>query len=625
MRTQDAFKSVLFFSLLLFSLPFSASAAVFNVTTVEELRLALETAGMNGEDDLINIAPGIYETDGDTFTYAPVAAEDFSIEISGAGAELTILDGGGNDQVMNIDASGLTTDENINIDVNGITFRNGSSLSDGGGLFATAGDAFIEPTDPVITVEDCEFFNNETTSDGGGLCISGQIAVVTGNRFVGNSSDTGGGADIGGGGAIVTLEDNIFNDNDALSEGGGVSIGGGGLVAEIANNTFTDNTSEEGGGLDVGGGSAVVTMNANTFINNSSTLDGAGASISGGSLVALLTNNIFVGNETDADGGGAQILGGSITVTLVNNTFTLNIAAGVGGGLDIELLDDVAAANMYNNIVFNNTGGDIYVDDDGDENLVGAPVLLMNNDYSVFESLCENTVGCLPNITEMDNIDADPDFVNAVGGDVGIFGDSPVIDEGDPAAPGLPATDFLGNPRVIGLAPDIGAVEFTGAAATLNVSILKTSDVSSVPAGEEVEITYTVFVESDGDFNAQNVVVADELPSGASLVTASEDCIESVPGQVLCEIGTFLSGDDRTFTIVVSITPEGAELINEAIASFLGGENADTLVVSVTGGGGGNGGCSVAPADASSGAFPLYLLVPVFILIRKAWRRRKSE
>ena len=92
----------------------------------------------------------------------------------------------------------------------------------------------------------------------------------------------------------------------------------------------------------------------------------------------------------------------------------------------------------------------------------------------------------------------------------------------------------------------------------------------------------------------------------------------------MCDIGTFLSGDDRTFTIVVSVTPEGADLINEAIASFLGGENADFVVVSVTGGGGGGGGCSVAPAGAS-GAFPLYLLVPVFILIRKAWRRRKSE
>jgi uncharacterized repeat protein (TIGR01451 family) len=625
MRITNPYNIILFLPLLFFIiLPFGASAAVFNVTTEQELRLALETAGMNGEDDTINIAEGVYQTGGDTFVYDPDATEDFSLEVSGAGVGLTILDGGGTDQVMSLDASGVTTDENTDIDVNGITFRNGSTAEDGGGLFVRAGDVLLEPTDPVLTVEDCEFLGNEAVDDGGGLSISGQVMVVSGNRFTGNTADEGGGADLGGGGLEITLTNNIFNDNQALAEGGGASVGGGGLLAEVDGNTFTDNEAEEGGGLEIGGGSAIISLNANTFINNSTTLDGAGLSAAGGGLIALLTNNIFVGNNTQSDGGGAQVRGGGMTADLVNNTFTLNSASGDGGGLQVELLDDASVLNLYNNIVHNNTGGDIFVNDDFDGNLVGAAVLLMNNDYSDFMSLCEDTPGCVPDVTETDNIDENPDFVNAAAGNVGIFEDSPVINEGDGAAPDLPPTDFLGNPRVIGAAPDIGAIEFTGSPTTLNVSIVKTSDVNSVPAGEEVVIEYTIVVESDGDFNAQNVAVSDDLPQGASLESASEDCIEPVAGEVLCEIGTFESGDDRTFTVVISVTPQGADLINDAIASFLGGENSDFVVINVTGGGGGGGGCSVAAAG-STGALPLYLLIPVLIAARMIWRRAKCE
>jgi cysteine-rich repeat protein len=52
-----------------------------------------------------------------------------------------------------------------------------------------------------------------------------------------------------------------------------------------------------------------------------------------------------------------------------------------------------------------------------------------------------------------------PLFLNSSQGDLRISELSPCIDEGDPAAPGLPAIDFEGDPRVNGSAPDIGADE----------------------------------------------------------------------------------------------------------------------------------------------------------------------
>jgi hypothetical protein len=435
-------------------------AAIFNVTDEMELRDALDTAAMNNENDGIIISAGTYNTDGLTFSYLPIATEDFSLTISGVGAELTILDGGGVDQVLKIDADGVTEDDNSDINITSLTIQNGNSDDTGAGLFIRVGDGFAEPGDPEVTIENCKFMNNETLADGGGTDVSAPVMNLNNNTFTNNSAaNEGGGAILDRGSAVVALTDNIFTNNSS-SEGGGASISGGSLVAHLTGNTFTDNSADEGGGVDIGGGGASSTLESNAFINNSSTADGGGANISGGSATALLTNNIFVGNTADEDGGGANISGDSTGAT--NNTFTLNTASGVGGGVNIRAFEDASNVNVYNNIVFDNKDDDIFVNDDGNDNMVGADVMIFNNDFSVFTSLCEITGGCVPSISQGNNIDADPLFFNAMAGNVGISSESPVIDVGDPAAPFLPETDFLGNARIIGAAPDMGAIEFTG-------------------------------------------------------------------------------------------------------------------------------------------------------------------
>lgn len=64
------------------------------------------------------------------------------------------------------------------------------------------------------------------------------------------------------------------------------------------------------------------------------------------------------------------------------------------------------------------------------------------------------------------NIDADPCFVDAGGGDFRLSSDSPCIDAGDNSEPNLGATDMDGHPRIIdgdcndAEVVDMGAYEF---------------------------------------------------------------------------------------------------------------------------------------------------------------------
>jgi hypothetical protein len=57
------------------------------------------------------------------------------------------------------------------------------------------------------------------------------------------------------------------------------------------------------------------------------------------------------------------------------------------------------------------------------------------------------------------NVDADPLFVNAGGGDLRLLPGSPAIDAGKDSAVSGVATDLAGNPRISGPHVDMGAYE----------------------------------------------------------------------------------------------------------------------------------------------------------------------
>ena len=399
----------------------SSWAEVFDVNNETQLRTALTNAAGNDENDTINIAAGTYIVGASTFSYTPSlvpSEENFSLTIVGAGTGSTILDGGNTEQIMHIDATGLTDDANADITVTGITFWRGNDTT-----FGQSGGLWVWTSQADITVENCEFLENAGYYGGGALAISTMAfpPPLSGN---------------------VTFRNNVFRGNTATNRGGGAYGNSSSGTLTYSNNLFDGNTANSNGGGALGNSSEGV---------------------------VLFTNNVFTGNTATTNaGGGAKSYSHSGTITFTNNTFTGNTAGVYGGGLYISLYTDTATANIYNNIAWNNTtagsGNDIYVEDDGDGAGGIATVNLYNNDYGPGANDFAIEVGG-GTFHSGDNITTDPLFVDVSdpdpsNWDLHITSGSPCRDSGTASAPSLPATDVDGEPRTGGSAPDIGADEF---------------------------------------------------------------------------------------------------------------------------------------------------------------------
>jgi uncharacterized repeat protein (TIGR01451 family) len=92
--------------------------------------------------------------------------------------------------------------------------------------------------------------------------------------------------------------------------------------------------------------------------------------------------------------------------------------------------------------------------------------------------------------------------------------------------------------------PEIGSAD---------LSISKTTNATTFTPGQE--ITYTITVGNAGPLTATGITVEDELPSGASLVSASgDDAVCSGTATVTCTIAALAAGESTTITLVVVAT-----------------------------------------------------------------------
>lgn len=293
--------------------------------------------------------------------------------------------------------------------------------SQGGGV-ATAIGTFSR-------FRDCLFDANTGVEGGGGLlCVLGSKVLLESCRFVGNTAYGGGGVSIGDD-SQATVRRSVFTGNSAT----GVAGGGGGInlfasTADVVASIFDDNCGSGDGGAVVAGGDSVLTLQNSTFTGNDA---------------PLLEGRAF---------GGAICAWGS-SVTVFNCVLHANTAID-GPAFGLILPPDWASPSPMvvtasRSLIQDGQLG-VFIQDPND------PSFVVN--WSV------------------DNFDADPLFVDALGPDgLPWTGDedlhlqpgSPCIDAGDPAYVAQPGeTDIDGDPRVLdgdvdGVAViDIGADEF---------------------------------------------------------------------------------------------------------------------------------------------------------------------
>jgi hypothetical protein len=237
-------------------------------------------------------------------------------------------------------------------------------------------------------------------------------------------------------------------------QGEGTAIGHDGVFCDDSTVTLRDTTIERMG---VPRSAAIVASNCELRIERSRVRYNAGFAISSDSSSAVvIRSSLFEANTS-----GGFVFSGPYDVrnsVFLRNSTMDNYDSVFRGNPDVG----VPVVIAFNTFV-ENYGGFVSIVQCYGTSTVRSNVFLGNRTMLSAEqqmfSQCTTVTGNYgDNIVEPDNMVGDaPGFVSLATDDFHLVAGSPLIDRGDPAY--ASETDFDGNPRTAGAAPDIGAFE----------------------------------------------------------------------------------------------------------------------------------------------------------------------
>ena len=256
-------------------------------------------------------------------TYAENLVLRFDLNISGAGAETTILEGRNHHAVVSIPG------RKTRVSLAGLTIRNGTDFDGcGGGI---GNDGILEASDLIITdnVSNGEIADN---ASGAGICNNGTVilerSTVSRNGTRGSYYASGSGILNNG---MMTIEDSTIanNSSDATDTYGAGIYNGDTLLINrgtIAGNHTGVGAYTEGGGIDSTGN---VTINNSTIVANGSEGGQGGGIATSYSGTLTISNSTISGNSAEWGSGGIS----SDTLVVIRNSIIAGNGTNCSGGI----------------------------------------------------------------------------------------------------------------------------------------------------------------------------------------------------------------------------------------------------------------------------------------------------
>jgi PKD repeat protein len=466
---------------------------------------------------------------------------------SSAGPLVTVIDGSGSSGsvVTAVNGEGPATV------LEGFTITGGNALEGGG----------MRNVGSSPTVRDCIFSGNTASDRGGGMYNRAGSPTIIGTHFKLNSATA-----MGGGvfnlEASPTILDSRFTQNTA-NKGGGMRNYLNSHPT-VTNCVFDDNhAEEEGGGMDNRKNSNPVVTSC-LFVGNSALSGGAmhnyvGKAAANGN--PTLVNVVMVGNSA-SEGGG--IRNNDPSPFILNSTIVFNTGSGISSRKG-------SSPVLHNSIVWGNTAG----------SFSGKTASTSIVTYSDIEG----------GYAGAGNLNVDPMLVDPAGHDLHLDPASPLIDAGADYVL-LPATDFDGNPRIMGAAVDMGAFEFgsTGGGGNLPPTA------SFAPAG--CVGLACAFTDTSSDFDGSVISWSWEFGDGATSTAQNPTHTYAADGTYAVTLTvTDDDGDSdavtQSITVgtaaelgVSSISPSSVQLPITFQAIIYGDGFGDDAQVSLSNGGG---------------------------------------